>query len=715
MKKIIILLAVITLAMTVSANNHPSLFFTKERVEAAKRRLKNDTLMQSSWQYLEQQARQKVEKANINDAELLSLAYVMTDEQQFADTLKVILMGIAKTTKSFSSDEMLQRKPVWRADLGLASKAYKCAVAYDVIRQVLNSKDRKTIAEGLNRNFVVPSLEDWVLPDTRIHTINSMGHNWWTSCAGMGAILALALEDDIPSCKKGAKEFFEQLPDWFNFEGDEMQNKQSNFDPIGGGFYESFGYASFGITEALKCLMAYKNAHGNAVPQSIDKHLQLLTQHFIETSYPRSSDYMMSLNFGDGHPNCTAQEPLMMLWALGYHDSNILWYMSKLRYNQHRDCLLTRSPLGFLYMPDYSQHPSNPSGLELQHLWPTFGWATMRSSWNDDATMLAVKSGHTWNHSHADASSFILYHKGVDIICDAGNCNYPNAPYREYFFQSQAHNVVLFNGEAQPRLHQYQGSMIDGSLHNMIINKDFKYIMADATGPTSKNFARNFRHFLWIDNVLLIIDDIEAYEYGEFEWLIHPRGEAKNVNGSLQITNGESQVLVTPLFPQLLVPSGFVHDYPDYLYIKEYEAPDEYLKETVKYYGFCAPQKLQRAKGITAITIKDTISQSDLPKIERRQGVDWIGVRITYKGKVTDVYLNNLADGTLMHRNSWIEVDKWNTDAYMMAVTYNAGTDPSNFNSMEQADRFFVCYGSTLRNASGKTLFSSQIKKTFLK
>ena len=71
--------------------------------------------------------------------------------------------------------------------------------------------------------------------------------------------------------------------------------------------------------------------------------------------------------------------------------------------------------------------------------------------------MLAVKSGHTWNHSHADANSFIVFHKGVDIIKDGGNCWYPNPAYRNYFFQSQAHNVVLFNGEGQPREQQYSG------------------------------------------------------------------------------------------------------------------------------------------------------------------------------------------------------------------------------------------------------------------
>ena len=82
--------------------------------------------------------------------------------------------------------------------------------------------------------------------------------------------------------------------------------------------------------------------------------------------------------------------------------------------------------------------------------------------------MLAVKSGQTWNHSHADANSCILFYKGVDILKDAGNCWYPNPAYRNYFFQSQAHNVVLFNGEGQSCEQQYQGSYLRGSLHYLM-------------------------------------------------------------------------------------------------------------------------------------------------------------------------------------------------------------------------------------------------------
>ena len=99
----------------------------------------------------------------------------------------------------------------------------------------------------------------------------------------------------------------------------------------------------------------------------------------------------------------------------------------------------------------------------------------MRTSWEKNSTMLAVKSGHTWNHSHADANSFILYHKGFDIIKDAGNCWYPNPQYRNYFFQSEAHNVVMFNGKGQSREQQYNGSSLRGYLYNLMDAGNIKY------------------------------------------------------------------------------------------------------------------------------------------------------------------------------------------------------------------------------------------------
>lgn len=119
---------------------------------------------------------------------------------------------------------------------------------------------------------------------------------------------------------------------------------------------------------------------------------------------------LYSINFGDSHKNISAESSLMLLYALGVKDKNMLWYMKQVEQGQHRDGYFLNRPMGFLYTPELTRVPELPD-LKLSQLFADFGWATIRTSWKKDATMLAVKSGHTWNHSHADANSFILFHK----------------------------------------------------------------------------------------------------------------------------------------------------------------------------------------------------------------------------------------------------------------------------------------------------------------
>ena len=88
-------------------------------------------------------------------------------------------------------------------------------------------------------------------------------------------------------------------------------------------------------------------------------------------------------------------------------------------------------------------------------IYKNMGWGMLRSSWAKDATMLGVKSGFTWNHAHADAGSFVLYHKGKNLLIDGGDCSYGLPEYSKYFVRSEAHNVMLFNGKAQDPQDQY--------------------------------------------------------------------------------------------------------------------------------------------------------------------------------------------------------------------------------------------------------------------
>lgn len=704
MKRIVLVVGVICWMCIGYAQKvkHPSLLYTPERISQVKQRMQHEPQLAAAWEDIKQTADKELKGKSLNKADYLSLAYLMTGDKRYSDKLKEILLDVIKS-KTWGSSEMLARRPAWHADLGVAHKSYLSAIAYDAVYNDLSTTEKKKIAEGLYRLGVESSLGDWLLEPTRIHSLNSMGHNWWTSCVCMGGILALSLQNELEDAKEGAQAVYDYLPEWFLFAGDVLQHKPKTFDDAGG-MYESLNYANFGIQEALQFYIAWGNINGQKQLPELS-HFDKICDYFMHVCYPRTG-MLYSLNFGDSHKNVSAESSLMLLYSLGVKDENILWYISQVEQGQHRDGYFLNKPMGFLYTPDLSKAPELPEQKTSQ-LFLDFGWATMRTSWEKDATMLAIKSGHTWNHSHADANSFILFHKGVDIIKDAGNCWYPKPEYRNYFFQSQAHNVVLFNGQGQSREQQYNGSSLRGNMYNLLDAGNIRYVMSDGTGPVSDNFSRNFRHFLWMDNVIYMIDDLKTHTYGDFEWLWHPGGETRKSGADLTVTNGDASVVIRPLYPRLLALSDFVHDYPEDLYWEIVEAPHEDLNgKTEKYYSFHLPGKFNRVKGLTAIILKDSVKQKELPVMERREGKDWIGLRVKYNGKVTDLYINQLADGRLMHSNSWIEADGWTTDAYMFAVTYKEGDKPSS------AKEMFVCYGSSLRH--GNDSYFSSMSKLFV-
>ena len=86
-------------------------------------------------------------------------------------------------------------------------------------------------------------------------------------------------------------------------------------------------------------------------------------------------------------------------------------------------------------------------------------------------------------------------------------------------------------------------------------------------------------------------------------------------------------------------------------------------------------------KGVTAI-ILDPENQ---PAIERRKG-----------------------DCSLMHMNSWINPDGWQTDSYIPALTY---PDKAAL-AKKRPSRKAVIYGSTLRDSTAARPHLSTLEKT---
>jgi hypothetical protein len=671
------------------------LFFTPDRIAELRERMKSEPATAAAV------AKVLAEPKSIQE---LSLAYRMTGDKRFADRLKGAIGGLR-----WDDAMLMRRDPPWHAGLGTAHSCFESAVAYDSIHDALTPEERSALAGRIVERGILPSLNDWVLGAKRIHALDSMGHNWWSACVFGAGMAALAVMDEEPR----AVEWLERLSDgsveWLDFTGSMLDNKPPLFDR-GGAFYEDVNYASFAVSQYLYFRLAWNSALATpAFPEM--PIVEKFGDYFINVSYPNSGN-LMNFDFGDGGRTANVAEPLHLLWANGYRKPRYLWLLNESqaadrRAGRHRD-----SAFGLVFGPGERELAAAPAvpDLPLSALYGDIGWASLRSSWERDATLLGVKSGYTWNHSHADAGSFILFHRGEYLLIDSGKCTYGRPEYDGYYRQSKAHNVVLFDGEAQNPEDTYFGSKLPGSVSCLMDSGDLKYVLADATGPTAHRFIRNYRQFLWIGDVILVIDDLKTFEPGRFEWLLHVDGGARQRGLDLEVAKGEAKVLVRPLFPAMLPATGYPADFPESMRLVEKTGLKDRDPDTeVPYYAFVPPDESRRTKFITAVLLVDEGGSGGLPQLERLQGTDHIGVRVRQGGATTDVYLNLLADGSIMHRNANLKVNGWETDAYLTAITVPDGGDPTD---PDAASRYFVAQGSYLRRDDKVVLES--LSKVFL-
>lgn len=698
---------------------HPYLFYTTENIKEVKEKLRKDTAMERSWREMLVKADEVVNAGKGGSMEELSFAYCMTGDKKYALQAKALLQDLLNRN---AWDGLDDRTPRWNSALGTAHYNGMSATTFDAIYDILTPDERKQMAQRIATLGIQPSLNDWISDDNRLHTLNSMGHNWWSSIVFQAGIASLAVMNEIPEAKKWAEDVMQSADDWFAFSGSVLENKPSNFDPSGG-FYESISYANFGLSEYLFFRVAWMNAVSK-IKKSYDPLLEKTLDWFLQMSYPTSGK-LQSANFGDTNPYANGDRPVKLMMALGFTKKRYEWYLSKTKRDRIKEDLGIYTPLGLLFTPVIGPVEPVPD-LPASSIYENMGWASMRSSWQENASMLAIKSGYTWNHAHADAGSFILYHNGKNLLIDGGNVNYGNPLYSSYFVRSDAHNVILFNGKAQETQDQYHAVKNTGHLYNLMDAGSFKYILADATGPTSRYFLRNYRNIIWAGNVILILDDVKTYEPGKFEWLLHTAADIKKKGIDLDVADGNASVLVRPLFPETL-PNGYPHDFPEKMRLEEKQAVKDHEPNTkVTYYSISPAEELKQTKFITAIILLDDKNKpvegpalsnmasakemrKGLPKIEKLEGNNYIGVRITENGVTTDVYFNLMADGRIMHRNSHNEINGWGTDAYLLAMSYKEGTKPS---SIENINSWFVANGSYIRK-NGEVVLHS-LSKVFL-
>ncbi|MFE5317611.1 heparinase II/III family protein [Paenibacillus sp. NPDC056579] len=686
---------------------HPYLYFDRSWVGTFVKRLRHDEALQREWTGFVTQADELLKETFVDEAyadgedsqhgrygppseqvarmgTVLGLVFQVTGDLRYGEKLKSALLHYSGYNKWFGKG-LLRNDPPWHSELNTSRFCHGFAVGYDCIYDILSDEERRLVRGALLGLGVLPTLRDWVFAETRIHTLDSMGHNWWAVMIALAGVGVLAVLKEEKEAEGWLEEIVRIFPEYFLYKGSVLGGKSPNYDEEGA-FYESVNYANYGLYEYLVFRLALQETRGYTGFSDIPM-LEKAGDFFLHTTYP-ASERPLTVNFGDGHIHNGGAQAVKLLMANGWGDARLRWYVQE-----------WKSPVGFYDIIYYDRiwtgKAEAPSCDHASVIYPEIGWAVMRDGWKKDSTLLAVKSGFTWNHAHADAGSFVLYHHGKPLLIDSGNCSYGRPEYQGYYMQSVAHNVVLYNGKGQPVQDIARGVKEPGQVYHLVDHEGLRYVYADATGPTSLHFSRNYRHFLWVEDVMLIIDDIRTHEPGTLQWLLHYEGEAIPLsNGHLRIQNGEAEVTVQHLFPSELK-------------VKEKEGLADHAPDTkVKYLSYETVQSGLDTKFITAIAPVDPDRKA--PDVTVTEGDEVIRVRIEGGGKRTDVHLNLRADGRIMHRNCIRTCDGWETDAYLVALTRPADSDASDGSDIE---RCFISYGSFLRR-DGRPLFSSMSRAT---
>ena len=559
-----------------------------------------------------------------DDLRLLGFAYVCTRDRAYFERARQIMLNTAAEESWIDPDYDPAAYNGYdiRTSLGTASRTVRMAVGFSLFGDLLTEAERERVAREAVDKGVTEILRDWVLPGTRIHALDTMGHNFWCviiSAAALGALVFRDfMEGDGDALLRAAVEALEA---WFRYPGNPMNAKPPTSDR--GGYYESVNYFDYSMREYLTFADAYRRMRG-AHPFDDRAFMEDAARFFLNCWYPSIGKKDYSVGFGDADLgwNCYTSPQYFLRYGV---DVPGLRYYLREKNDKSRDRLLR-----VLLWNEAEASPADPPDA-MSACYDRIGWAVFRDGWEKNGVMLAVKCGDTWNHAHADCAHFILYRNGKPQIYDSMSASYSDEIYHTYYVDSAAHNVLLFDGKGQDYRDNYKNNThTPGRLLRFTDREGFRYVCADGTGPMGRYFRKHHRHFLWLDGFILIYDDVECYEAGTVSFLLH--GLPGNTFRMLSPAEVENRL-------------GWV---------------DGGEKATAQYQAYHTMTDDQHHAKFCGIILLD---EGLKPEMERVTD----GWRITVGG--TRVYVNHRADGKIIHRNCINVMDGIVTDAEILAVT----------------------------------------------
>lgn len=540
----------------------------------------------------------------------------------------------------------------WRSDIWTADVGANLAVTLDIISDSIEQADLFFFRKTLYEKSFIPLYEEWVDPEKRIHALDTMGHNWWSVCVSGAGIMLLALGYGTERYNERLEAIVSGLVEWFNYPGNVLQNKSRNFGEQGD-FIEHVGYLEYALASFSIFESSYRKLTGD------ERFLKMGILQKIPDFYLSGVKFLKEgvalADFGDTkRAGC----------------GHVCLYLAKVA--QRRDmvrCFLDfngkpANGYEFLFYP--GEVASVAYNLPEMKIFNYTGYAVVRNEAID--MYFAMKTGESWNHNHLDVGTFMLSFQGRDLLIDSGTCAYSNPLYAKYYTKPLAHNLILYGGEGQWKKSGYTGTKFKGGFPVVLNTPGYKYLLADCTGPYNHIYQRFYRHVVFMDGIILMVDDLFAYddENEMYEWLLHPAGDTEMAGDRVRIHNNEVALDIWHLFPE---EKEFVND-SGYMPEKNDPNTGEKVNPKVNFLKIRAVSRDRKIKFLTVFVLPDPSQQ--VISVEKKGNREVHAVILKYNegsvnpaSKTGTFYCNLLADGRIMHRNSHICFEKLQTDAFL--------------------------------------------------
>lgn len=538
----------------------------------------------------------------------LSLAYLITEEDKYAEAAKKILLEIASWPTDDADVTSVSAK--WGDEIGLSYS--KCAhIAYDWLYPALNDQERAQI-------FTMCKARAW-------QTYRRLKrHNYLTNPGDSHEGRLIAYLTDMSLAMAG------ETPDaevWLTYSLKALLTIYPHWGGIDGGWAEGTPYGLWYNSFYIPAFESLRQLTGDNLWQRPFFNKIRYFFFYCTANHGEIRPFGDSAeNGGPGLNRGSGYAELMSYHAHQFNDPYIGWWVNQIPGYRGSKSSFT----ALLHDDELPVKP--PADLPQSRVFKSIGWAGLHSDLTQpkrDVCLIFKSSPYgSVSHSHADQNAFAIMKGGAALAIPSGyyGPSYGKPHHAQWTRSTKANNCILVNGEGQKIRTTAGGAIIDF--------KDapgYSYVAGDATPGYMGKLNKWVRHILFLrPGVILMLDEIEAPEPSQFQWMLHAF-EKMEVQDARVISRRRDAVLDITLAcsDDLKLSQTDQFDTPFNQGI-----PEAYHKQKANHWHVTAEtcNKSSRTRIAALMTVYDVNEKLEV-KLQNKNG--WLGATTTGKfGKI---------------------------------------------------------------------------------